>query len=147
MNVSSAGSSGSAEVWAGASAPMSPTQKMTGLFDQIDGSGSGSITKAQLEQAFQTLNPPPSFQAAGADAIWAKLDPSGTGSVSKSDFVSTMTGLMKQLRGHHRHQHSISGASGLAADAGALNALGGDTGTRSSASGAGSIGATLDLLA
>ena len=68
-------------------------QKMSQLFDMIDASGSGSISKTQFQQAFQAMNPPAKFQAMGADQIWAKLDSSGTGSVSRQDFVSTMKGL------------------------------------------------------
>lgn len=82
----------------GASYGAPPQQKMSNLFDSIDATGSGSITQAQFEQAFQTQNPPAVFQQQGADAIFAALDPSGTGSVSKQDFVSTMSKLMVSLR-------------------------------------------------
>ena len=82
----------------GASAGMPPQQKMTSLFDQIDTSGSGSISQAQFAQAFQSMNPPAVFQNQGADAIFSALDPSGSGSVSKPDFVSVMSKLMASLR-------------------------------------------------
>lgn len=72
---------------------------MSNLFDSIDTSGSGNITQSQFEQAFQTKNPPAVFQKQGADAIFAQLDPIGTGTVSKQDFVSTMSKLMASLRG------------------------------------------------
>jgi hypothetical protein len=85
-------------VMSGASAGSPPQQKMTSLFDQIDSSGSGSISQAQFLQAFQTMNPPAVFQNQGADAIFSALDPSGSGSVSKPDFVSTMSKLMVSLR-------------------------------------------------
>ena len=123
---------------------MSPTQKMSGLFDSIDSSGSGSITKSQFEQAFQTQNPPASFQASGADAIWSKLDPNGTGSVSKQDFVSTMTAQMKELRGHHHQRSSSAGASSLTSGIAALDAVGQTKTSNASDTGVGSV---LDLLA
>ena len=82
----------------GASSGMPPQQKMTSLYNNIDTSSSGSITQQQFDQAFQTLNPPPVFQKQGADAIFAALDPNGTGSVSKQDFVSGMSSLMVSLR-------------------------------------------------
>ena len=82
----------------GASMRMPPSQKMTNLFNKIDTAGTGSISKSQFEQAFQSLNPPAAFKKQGADAIWAKLDPNGNGNVSKSDFISTMTSLMSQSR-------------------------------------------------
>lgn len=71
---------------------------MGNLFDNIDTSGSGAITKSQLAAAVQTQNPPPGFKAMGADAIFAQLDPNNTGSVSKSDFVGGMTALMSSMR-------------------------------------------------
>jgi len=111
MNVTPYSGSG---VWSGASAPMPPTQKFSNLFSAIDTSGSGSITKSQFETAFAQLNPPGAFKAAGADAIWSKLDPNGTGSVNQQDFVSTMTSTMKQLHGGHHHaQASSAGAAGV----------------------------------
>ena len=81
-----------------ASPVSSPNQKMGNLFDQIDSSGSGSITKGQLEQAFTTQNPPSAFQTLGADSLYSQLDPSGTGSVSKQDFVSGMADVREQFR-------------------------------------------------
>jgi len=82
----------------GASMHMPPAQKMFDLFSQIDASGSGSITKAQFELAFNTLNPPAGFKSMGADAVFAKLDPNGTGAVSKQDFKNGMLQMMSQIR-------------------------------------------------
>ena len=86
------------DAMSGASTGMPPQQKMSSLFDKIDGSGSGSITQQQFDQAFQTMDPPAVFQQQGASAIFAALDPNGTGSVSKQDFVSGMSQLMASLR-------------------------------------------------
>ena len=118
----------------GASVRMPPQQKMQNLFDSITTGGSASITKAQFEQAFKTMNPPPGFQQLGADAVWAKLDPKGTGSVSKGDFVSKMTTLSTHLHGHHHHHGG--GAQPAAQDPtetvgsslGAITSLGSATG-------------------
>jgi len=131
----------------GASMPMSPDQKMSNLFDQIDPSGSGSISQGQFSQAFKSMNPTPSFQAAGATAIWNKLDPNGTGTVSKQDFVNGMTAMMKQLRGHH-HSASAAGAQALTTNASALDLIGsaGSTSTNS-VSGVGGPGSIIDALA
>jgi len=98
MDISGVSSSGVLHAMSGASAGMPPQQKMSNLFDKIDSSGSGSISQAQFDQAFQTLNPPGAFQQQGSDAIFAALDPNGTGSVSKQDFVSGMSSLMASLR-------------------------------------------------
>jgi hypothetical protein len=106
VTISGMGSAGMPQVMAGASARMAPTQKMSNLFQQIDTSGSGSITKAQFEQAFQTMKTPPAFKAMGADAVFSKLDPNGTGSVTKQDFVDGMKNLMRSV-----HQHRSSATS------------------------------------
>src|ERR1700722_6678267 len=96
--VSGIAAAGDLHAMSGASGGMPPQQKMTSLYNNIDTGGSGSITQQQFNQAFQTLNPPPVFQKEGADAIFAALDPNGTGSVSKQDFVGGMSSLMVSLR-------------------------------------------------
>ena len=119
-----------------------PAQKMANLFQQIDTSGSGTITKAQFEQAFQTMNPPGSIKSLGADAVFSKLDPNGTGSVSKQDFVNGMSSMMLQLRQHHHHgggQMNSSQANSfsqtLSASLDSLNNLGSQTSSSSSVAG------------
>ena len=98
MDITGFGAASGMHAVSGASSSGPPQQKMSQLFDSIDTSGSGSITQAQFDQAFQTKNPPAVFQKQGADAIFAALDPNGTGSVSKQDFVSGMKQLMASLR-------------------------------------------------
>jgi hypothetical protein len=98
MDVTGVGAAGGMHAVSGASTSGPPQQKMSDLFDSIDTSGSGSITHSQFDQAFQSKNPPAVFQQQGADAIFAALDPNGTGSVSKQDFVSGMKQLMVSLR-------------------------------------------------
>lgn len=110
------------QIVSGASMRMPPSQKMNSLFQQIDTNNTGSISKDQFMQAFQTLNPPKGFQQLGANAIWAKLDANGTGSVSKQDFVNGMTSMMSQIRQHHHHNEANAQALALAL-AGSINAL------------------------
>ncbi len=100
MSMAISGSGGAAAMTAmsGASTRMAPQQKMSALYNNIDTSGVGSVSQAQFNQAFQTLNPPAPFKAAGAQAVWGALDPSGSGQVSQSDFVNGMKNLMVQLR-------------------------------------------------
>lgn len=138
---------GTPQVWSGASRRVPPAQKMANLFQQIDSSGSGTITKAQFDQAFQTLNPPAGVKAMGADAVFAKLDPSGSGSVSKQDFVAGMTSSMSQLRQQHQHRQTDASAAGsfaqtLAASVNALASLGSTTPPISAVS-----GSTIDTTA
>ena len=90
--------SGVPQIWSGASAPMPPAKKMQDLYNNIDQGSSGSIDKAQFNWAFDNLKPPLGFKKLGADAIWNKIDPTGTGSVSQSNFVSGMTDLVSQIR-------------------------------------------------
>lgn len=86
------------QTMSGASARMPPAAKMTSLFNKIDRSGSGSITKSQFFQAFNTMRPTAGFKAMGADAVFSALDPYNSGSVSQSNFVAGMTNLMAQFR-------------------------------------------------
>lgn len=114
MDVASlSASTSSPQIWSGASARLPASQKMSNLFDQIDTGGSGSITQSQFDSAFQNLNPPKDFKGAGANAVWTQLDPSNTGSVSKQDFVSGMTSIMRQMRSEHHH--GAGGTNGSAA--------------------------------
>lgn len=143
LSIQSLNSTSSSSAMSGASAPMSPDQRMSNLFSQIDTSGSGTITEAQFDKAFQSMRPPGSVKAAGADAIWKQLDPNGAGSVSKQDFVSGMTSAMKQLRGAHHHHggSSSAGALQVSQSTSSLDAIGGAG--SSSTSGVGSILNTL----
>ncbi len=136
MSMSISGTGGAQpQVWSGASMRMPPTQKMANLYQQIDTSNSGSISKAQFEQAFQSLNPPANWKSQGADAIFSKLDPSGSGSVAKQDFISGMTNMMPQ-RQHHRH-----GAEGIATGSQTTSQT---TGTAAASTGAASAGALFE---
>lgn len=76
--ISSLGMSQMPQAMSGASMRMPPQQKMSNLFQLINANGSGSITKAQFEQAFNSMNPPAAFKAMGVDAAFAKLDPAGS---------------------------------------------------------------------
>ena len=80
----------------GVSKPVSPQQKIANLFQQIDTAGTGRITKVQFEQAFSKLNPPEAVKAMGANAAFSKLDPTGSGSVSKQDFIKGMESIVAQ---------------------------------------------------
>jgi Ca2+-binding EF-hand superfamily protein len=106
MTAPVSGPGGVSSAWAmtGASAPMPPAKRMSDLFDRIDNQNSGSITKPQLQTAFQTLTPPVNFKAYGVDKTWNTLDPNNEGSVSKDSFISNMTGLMTSLRGYAASQ-------------------------------------------
>src|ERR1700731_4257653 len=122
MDISGVSSSSGLHAVSGASSGAPPPQqKMSDLFDSIDTSGSGSITQAQFDQAFQTRNPPAVFQQQGADAIFASLDPSGSGSVSKQDFVATMSKLMASLRADNAG--GSQPAASLAASVQSLNQI------------------------
>ncbi|MDD5300316.1 MAG: EF-hand domain-containing protein [Gallionella sp.] len=103
--ISGMGMAGASQAMTGASMRMPPAQKMANLFDKIDSSGTGSISKAQFEQAFSTLKPPSEFKSMGASAVFAKLDPNGTGSVSKQDFKNGMTQMMSQIRQQRLHNY------------------------------------------
>ena len=100
MSTGISGISGSysPQAMSGASARMAPAPKMANLFDKIDASGSGTITKSQFLDAFKSMRPTAGFRAMGADAVFRALDPNNSGSVSKQNFVQSMTQLMAQFR-------------------------------------------------
>ncbi|MBS4095950.1 MAG: EF-hand domain-containing protein [Sulfuricella sp.] len=116
MAISGMGSAAAPQAMSGASGRMPPAQKIANLFDKIDSSGSGTITKAQFEQAFQNQKMPQAFKAMGADAIFSKLDSSGSGSISKQDFVNGMKSLMSQVR-QHRHGEGGNAAQSASSSA------------------------------
>ena len=56
------------------------------LFNQIDSSGNGAITKSELEQAVTSAG----GSTQGADALYAQLDPNKTGSVNAQQFSQNL---------------------------------------------------------
>jgi Ca2+-binding EF-hand superfamily protein len=77
---------------------MPPSQKMSALFDRIDTSANGTITKPQLESALSSMKAPMVLKSSGADAIFSQLDTRGTGAISKQQFVQGMTSLISHMR-------------------------------------------------
>jgi len=88
------------------------TDPLQALFNQIDTAGTGSITKAQLEQAVTSAG----GTTQAADALWAKLDPNNTGSVTEQQFAQNMP-----VHGHHHHRDNAADNGNTAQDA--MNAL------------------------
>lgn len=127
MDISSVAAPPTPSVVSGASVMASPQQKMSTLYSQIDTTGAGTITQAQFTKAFQTMQPPAAFQAAGASAVWNQLDPSGSGQVTQQDFVTGMKSLMVQLRQEGNASGSNKPSQTTTAATQALNALGNQT--------------------
>jgi hypothetical protein len=123
MNITGVGAASGMHAMSGASSSGPPQQKMSDLFQSIDSSGTGSISQAQFNQAFQTRNPPAVFQNQGAASIFATLDPSGTGSVSRQDFVSGMSQLMASLRAENGGQSGSQSQGSLAASLSSLSQI------------------------
>jgi Ca2+-binding EF-hand superfamily protein len=115
MDVSAVASASGLHAVSSASYGAPPQQKLSNLFDSNETAGSGAITRSQFDEAFQTKNPPAVFQRQGADAIFAELDPNDTGSVSKQDFVSTITKLAVSLRAEKPAQSAPSPTDSLTA--------------------------------
>lgn len=123
MDISGVGAASGLHAVSGASSSGPPQQKMSSLFDSMDTSGTGSITQAQFDHAFQTKNAPAAFQKQGADAIFASLDPNGTGRVSKQDFVAGMSSLMASLRADNSGQSGSGSRTSLTASLQSLNLI------------------------
>jgi Ca2+-binding EF-hand superfamily protein len=108
-----------AQGWPGASSAQPGGQLAQDLFSQIDRNGSGSISKADLEQAVTKAG----GSKEAADALYAKLDPKGTGSVSEQQFARILFGAPPH---HHLHHGGGTGDSSAAdALASLFNADGG----------------------
>jgi Ca2+-binding EF-hand superfamily protein len=63
-----------------------PLQIAQNIFSQIDSNGDGAITQSELEQAVTAAG----GSTGSADALYAKLDPNNTGSVSQQQFISAL---------------------------------------------------------
>jgi Ca2+-binding EF-hand superfamily protein len=81
-----------------------PSTPLQNLFSQLDSNGDGSLTKTELEQAVTKAG----GTTQAADALYAKLDPTSTGSVSAQQFV-------QNLPGPHHHHHHGGGAEAASA--------------------------------
>lgn len=111
MAVSGMGGAGGFGGVSGASMRMPPQQQFSNLFSMVDSSGTGSITKSQLSGFMDSAKTPAVFRNAGVDAVWSQLDPSNSGSVSKDQFVSTMTNLLPLLRNTEASASTANSAS------------------------------------
>src|SRR5207302_3222904 len=74
-----------AQGWPGGSSAQPGGHLAQSLFSQIDSNGDGAITQSELEQAVTKAG----GTKDAADALYAKLDPTGTGSVSEQQFAQT----------------------------------------------------------
>jgi Ca2+-binding EF-hand superfamily protein len=104
-----------AQGWPGASSTQPGDGLVQNLFSQIDGNGDGTISKSELETAVTKAG----GSKQGADALYAKLDPNGTGSVSAQQFAQSLFQAMP----HHRHHHA--GETGAASASDGSSATGG----------------------
>jgi Ca2+-binding EF-hand superfamily protein len=101
--------------WPGSPGGAAGSQVAQNLFNQIS-NGSGSITQSELEQAVTSAG----GTTQAADALYAKLDPNNTGSVSEQQFAQTLS----QMAPHHHHGgHGGHGAHGADSAQGALSSL------------------------
>lgn len=97
--VSSVSSHVRIDTYTGASgARMPASAKMASLFDRIDVSGAGVITRSQFDTAFQTMQPPRDFKSRGADAIWSSLTSGQSGGITRNDFIAGMLVQMRSMR-------------------------------------------------
>ena len=106
------------------------------LFTQLDANGDGSLTKSELEQAVTKAG----GTVASADALYAKLDPKNTGSVSEQQFAQNLPGA------HHHHHHGGGGATPSDALASDSTTSGAGTSTDSGNSAEDALMALVDSL-
>jgi hypothetical protein len=99
------------------------------LFSKLDTNGDGSVSKSELESAFQSVasanGTDPTTATQQADDLFAKLDTNGDGSVSQTEVEQGM-----RPHGHHHHHHHAASSGGAGASSDPLAALlGQGTGT------------------
>ena len=76
--------------------------KLAQDFQKADTNNAGSVSKSQFNSIFSIMRMPARLKSEGADAVYQKLDPKGTGKVSKQDFVNGMMKEMDKLRAQGR---------------------------------------------
>jgi hypothetical protein len=86
------------QVYSGASARQTMTQKMSQVADRVDAGKTGKVSRSQFAAAFQNMAMPIRFKAMGADALFDKIDPQKKGTVSKQEFASRMKDVIFQSR-------------------------------------------------
>lgn len=96
------------QVWSGASMQNYSQSGASNFFNSVDTNRSGSITQSQFEQALKTNQLPAYAKSLSPTEIWSKLDPKGTGSVTKQDFLS---GLKTLSASKHKKHHNNAGES------------------------------------
>jgi hypothetical protein len=74
----------------------SSQQKLNNLYQQIDTDGKGHITPTQFENSFSKLGLPANVKVMGSEAVLTKLDPNGTGVITKPEFFQRMESLINQ---------------------------------------------------
>lgn len=71
-----------------------PADPIANLYQQMDTEGKGSITRAQFQQAFTKTPPPGAVKTMGVEAAFNKLDPQGSGVVSRQAFIKGMDAIL-----------------------------------------------------
>lgn len=115
-SVSGLGGGAMPKIVSGASKRASSSQGLSQMFQTMDTSGAGSISKSNLQSALQNLSLPSSVKSLGADTLFNKLDTNKTGSVSRQDFVSGLRKIMSglQVQGASSTQNGSSASSSAA---------------------------------
>jgi Ca2+-binding EF-hand superfamily protein len=108
------------------------------LFSQIDSNGDGAITKTELEQAVTNAG----GSTESADALYAKLDPDNTGSVSEQQFSQELGQLMPPPLGPPPGMGGCGAGNGAAAQSASTSSSASSTDSTSSTTSSSSTSST-----
>ncbi len=78
------------------------TDTAQSLFNQIDTTGKGTINKTDLEAAVTKAG----GTKQAADALWAKLDPNKTGSLTEQQFAQSLSSLQQGAKANGSSDNS-----------------------------------------
>jgi Ca2+-binding EF-hand superfamily protein len=97
MSISALSNNRTAHSVSGANSTTTSTKKASSLFDQMDVTGIGSVSRNQFARNFKSLNLPSGIKSLGADKVFSALDASGKGAIGKKEFSSGMIKMLSAL--------------------------------------------------
>jgi hypothetical protein len=132
-----------------------PAQLAQKLFQQLDTSGQGYLSKSDLQAALDKVTLSKEGLAASsasaasdtgssADALMAKLDSNGDGKISEQEFTDALSSAAQQMRGHGGHHHAHGAHGGRSANGGDHDGDGDDAAPAAATSSASTSTSTTD---
>jgi Ca2+-binding EF-hand superfamily protein len=97
MSISALSNNRTVHSISGANFSTTSAKKASSLFDQMDPTGTGSVSRSQFARSFKSLNLPDGIKGLGANTVFSSLDTGGKGAIGKKEFSSGMMKLLSTL--------------------------------------------------